>query len=520
MTADPSTAPLLLLADGPDAATTLSFVAHFHPGTTLVLADAVGVAASDATGQLTVDRHAFAAGTPRKEMLRSVLTSLSEPVVLLCEPGDLPLMPILERAAAVLMADETAVAAVTAAAALRAPCGAEITATLEFGRALPQQRADLRMQVFASWPFATRRGAVRREHLLSVLSAADTVPQLAAFAEGLEDAARGRIGLVPEIGFLRVPREVPAPLDAFAASPEIVALTENVATTLAAHGTEDTDRLAEAMVRWGIAEAIGVTPPHQRGFDTARHALSGMVDRQFEAFEALLKEAPPQLAFAAEEARAAKCPAPPVPATTARRVRYASRRLDPATLAMASTAPPLDILVLGDGALGDKVWPLLAARLVDAGLAGAVAVVHHAAAGATVADWAPGGTQFGKLEAALDSVAPPMPQFVIWHQGMERTASAAAYREAFVGLFDMVSTHLPDAIWLICRTPTEGVAAGAKNPAIEAQEAIIEEMPRCVAGAPAHVLAGRFRTGNGALSAEGAGAVADMLADAIALVVG
>ncbi|MEM8662880.1 MAG: TIGR00180 family glycosyltransferase [Pseudomonadota bacterium] len=193
------------------------------------------------------------------------------------------------------------------------------------------------------------------------------------------------------------------------------------------------------------------------------------------------------------------------------------RRSEAGTALVDGVRRPLADPVPGGTGLGGSIWPILADKMAANGTLGNLLLSLRAVGGTTVGEWSTGGAPFEDLAAVLPKLAQDNPpEFIVWHQGEADNrdgTTAADYEARFAVLHNLVSRHLPDATWIICRVSyRQDTVAPA---VIAGQEAIIDRFENTIAGPNTDHLGASYRSDTTHFNEAGLEAFAGLLYDVL-----
>ena len=178
--------------------------------------------------------------------------------------------------------------------------------------------------------------------------------------------------------------------------------------------------------------------------------------------------------------------------------------------------PLTDPLPGGSGTRG-SVWTRLGILLNGVETVNEYVVTLRAVGGTSISDWSEGGAQYSSLALELQKISlflPPITH-VVWQQGEKDTllnTKCENYISHFGALFDLVSKHLPESRWIICRSSYR--MGHVSNDVINAQNSIIQNF-EAFAGPNTDLLGDRFRCDGTHFNEKGATRFAELLAQTI-----
>ncbi len=184
------------------------------------------------------------------------------------------------------------------------------------------------------------------------------------------------------------------------------------------------------------------------------------------------------------------------------------------------THPMTDPIRGGSGVTG-SVWPRLADRLSALTRPGPLVLTLVAVERTSVADWAPGGDRFPALDDRYRSGDFDGVTHVVYQQGEKdnrRRTSTDAYAADFRRLHATVTEMTGEIPWIICRSSYWcGVTSAS---VIQAQNDIVQSIPRAFAGPDLDQLGAEFRRDDTHFNDAGLERFAAALADILTTVPG
>ncbi|MEM8551965.1 MAG: TIGR00180 family glycosyltransferase [Pseudomonadota bacterium] len=306
-----SDAPLLIpTRNRPTAlSSVLHYLARFASDTRVIVADGSGLEAAEENAQtaaelgarLALDYQHFPADLPLFDRLLSVLTPLTDDLVIMGSDDDYPLMETLRDAQKTLERSPDAVTAMGGKLGLKLSAPNQAELSLRPSRSLTQKSAEARLRSYARWPFSTTYAVTRRTQLIARYTRARDLflPDFFDVAVGLHDAACGQVLALPQLGYVTTRNyghaylRTPGGLAFIENAPGILKLVTDTAADLVEYSGMDGDAaqdLAEQLFRSAVGQNAGAMAHEMRGFATSRDALDASALAQGAEFDALLKE--------------------------------------------------------------------------------------------------------------------------------------------------------------------------------------------------------------------------------------